>query len=92
MALQIFLVQYKVNPILNCSLAYGTDYGIAIVDIVQHVLVTTLLTSDLYGTNDPFSRPVRPNNDSSEDHDQNGAAMERALETVGPTFDWENVE
>jgi hypothetical protein len=37
-------------------IAIGTDHGLAIVDIAQHILVWSWTTPEMYGTSDPYMR------------------------------------
>lgn len=40
-------------------MAYGTEYGLVIVDIVQKVCVMNVASPDLYGSQDPYARTPR---------------------------------
>lgn len=40
-------------------MAYGTEYGLVIVDIVQKVCLMNLASPDLYGAQDPYARTPR---------------------------------
>lgn len=40
-------------------MAYGTEYGLVIVDIVQKVCVMNVASPDLYGAQDPYARTPR---------------------------------
>lgn len=40
-------------------MAYGTEYGIVIVDIVQKVCLLNIASPDLYGAQDPYARTPR---------------------------------
>uniref|UniRef100_A0A914XGW2 Lethal giant larvae homologue 2 domain-containing protein n=1 Tax=Plectus sambesii TaxID=2011161 RepID=A0A914XGW2_9BILA len=54
-------------------IAIGTDHGLAIVDIAQHILVWSWMTSELYGSSDPFVRqpPCRPQLSTASDSSVN---------------------
>lgn len=40
-------------------MAYGTEHGLVIVDIVQKVCLLNVASPDLYGAQDPYSRTPR---------------------------------
>lgn len=40
-------------------MAYGTEHGLVIVDIVQKVCLLNVASPDLYGAQDPYSRAPR---------------------------------
>lgn len=40
-------------------MAYGTEYGLVIVDILQKVCLMNLASPDLYGAQDPYARTPR---------------------------------
>nr|XP_036232564.1 syntaxin-binding protein 5 isoform X4 [Bactrocera oleae] len=37
-------------------MAYGTEYGLVVIDIVQKICLLSVACPDLYGANDPYSR------------------------------------
>lgn len=41
------------------SMAYGTEHGLVVVDIVQKVCLLNMASPDLYGAQDPYSRSPR---------------------------------
>ncbi|XP_055371131.1 syntaxin-binding protein 5 isoform X5 [Condylostylus longicornis] len=51
-------------------MAYGNEYGIAVVDIIQKVCLLNVASPDLYGAQDPYSRvpksPKRSDNNKDE--------------------------
>lgn len=40
-------------------MAYGTEHGLVIVDIVQKICLLNVASPDLYGAQDPYSRTPR---------------------------------
>lgn len=40
-------------------MAYGTEYGLVIVDIVQKTCLLNIASPDLYGAQDPYARTPR---------------------------------
>lgn len=44
---------------LHGSMAYGTEYGLVIVDIVQKICLLNIASPDLYGAQDPYARTPR---------------------------------
>lgn len=40
-------------------MAYGTEHGLVIVDIVQKLCLLNVASPDLYGAQDPYSRAPR---------------------------------
>lgn len=40
-------------------MAYGTEHGLVVVDIVQKVCLLNMASPDLYGNQDPYSRSPR---------------------------------
>ncbi|XP_067638470.1 syntaxin-binding protein 5 isoform X9 [Eurosta solidaginis] len=40
-------------------MAYGTEYGLVVIDIVQKICLLSAVCPDLYGANDPYSRNPR---------------------------------
>lgn len=53
------------------SMAYGTEYGLVIVDIVQKICLLNVASADLYGAQDPYSRSPRSpkqRSDTMTDH------------------------
>lgn len=40
-------------------MAYGTEYGLVIVDIVQKICLLNIASPDLYGAQDPYARTPR---------------------------------
>lgn len=41
------------------SMAYGTEYGLVVVDIVQKICLLNIASPDLYGAQDPYARTPR---------------------------------
>jgi len=37
-------------------MAYGTEYGLVIIDIIQKICLLSVACPDLYGAHDPYSR------------------------------------
>lgn len=40
-------------------MAYGTEYGLVVVDIVQKICLLNIASPDLYGAQDPYARTPR---------------------------------
>lgn len=40
-------------------MAYGTEYGLVIVDIVQKICLLNIASPDMYGSQDPYARTPR---------------------------------
>ncbi|XP_059224252.1 syntaxin-binding protein 5 isoform X6 [Stomoxys calcitrans] len=52
-------------------MAYGTEYGLVIIDIIQKVCLLSIACPDLYGAHDPYSRtPKSPKRIETKDQDQ----------------------
>jgi syntaxin-binding protein 5 len=53
-------------------MAYGNEYGLALVDIVQKVCLLNVASPDLYGAQDPYSRQPRSpkRTDASQPRDE----------------------
>lgn len=52
-------------------MAYGNEYGLVIVDIVQKICLLNVASADLYGAQDPYSRSPRSpkqRSDTMTDH------------------------
>lgn len=44
-------------PVVNpFRFAYGTEYGLAVIDMIQKVCLLNIASPDLYGAQDPYSR------------------------------------
>lgn len=48
-----------INCLRPSRMAYGTESGLAIIDIVQKVCLFNVASPDLYGAQDPYSRVPR---------------------------------
>lgn len=49
-------------------MAYGTEYGLVIIDIIQKVCLFSIACPDLYGAQDPYSRvPKSPKRNDNKD-------------------------
>lgn len=56
-----FLQYLKLITLLYSSsssfrMAYGTEYGLVIIDIIQKICLLSIACPDLYGAHDPYSR------------------------------------
>lgn len=40
-------------------MAYGTEYGLVVIDIIQRCYLLSVASPDLYGGHDPYSRIPR---------------------------------
>lgn len=49
----------KCEKIIICSMAYGNEVGIVVVDILQKTCLLSICTPNLYGSADPYQRVPR---------------------------------
>lgn len=56
-----FFLLFSLLSWLLCafSMAYGTEYGLVVVDIVQKICLLNIASPDLYGSQDPYARTPR---------------------------------
>lgn len=55
--MRFFTISKQISYSLR--MAYGTEHGLVIVDIVQKVCLLNVASPDLYGAQDPYSRTPR---------------------------------
>ncbi|XP_013102649.1 syntaxin-binding protein 5 isoform X1 [Stomoxys calcitrans] len=67
-------------------MAYGTEYGLVIIDIIQKVCLLSIACPDLYGAHDPYSRtPKSPKRIETKDQDQSRSPSSDQLhDTTSP--------
>lgn len=53
------LTKFVLNVFKIYRMAYGTEHGLVIVDIVQKICLLNVASPDLYGAQDPYSRAPR---------------------------------
>ncbi|XP_046801362.1 syntaxin-binding protein 5 isoform X3 [Lucilia cuprina] len=63
-------------------MAYGTEYGLVIIDIIQKVCLLSVACPDLYGAHDPYSRtPKSPKRIENKDEQSRSPSSDQALDT-----------
>lgn len=66
-------------------MAYGNEYGVVLVDIIQKVCLLNVASPDLYGAQDPYSRqPRSPKRLEPQSRDEQ--ARSPSIDQVSPTF------
>lgn len=55
----LILFVFLTHSLSRNSMAYGTEYGLVIVDIVQKICLLNIASPDLYGAQDPYARTPR---------------------------------
>lgn len=75
--------------LLNClpfSMAYGTEYGLVVVDIVQKICLLNIASPDLYGSQDPYARtprsPKRTETGASRDEQARSPSIDQVCTIV----------
>lgn len=67
------------------SMAYGTEYGLVIVDIVQKICLLNIASPDLYGAQDPYARtprsPKRTDTTTSRDEQARSPSIDQVCTT-----------
>ncbi|XP_004529410.1 syntaxin-binding protein 5 isoform X2 [Ceratitis capitata] len=70
-------------------MAYGTEYGLVVIDIVQKICLLSVACPDLYGANDPYSRnpksPKRIENKEEQSRSPSSDQINGATSSVAGT-------
>lgn len=68
------------------SMAYGTEYGLVVVDIVQKISLLNIASPDLYGAQDPYARtprsPKRTETGASRDEQARSPSIDQVCTIV----------
>ncbi|XP_037822841.1 syntaxin-binding protein 5 isoform X1 [Lucilia sericata] len=66
-------------------MAYGTEYGLVIIDIIQKVCLLSVACPDLYGAHDPYSRtPKSPKRIENKDEQSRSPSSDQLNDTTSP--------
>ncbi|XP_073834958.1 syntaxin-binding protein tomosyn isoform X1 [Musca autumnalis] len=66
-------------------MAYGTEYGLVIIDIIQKVCLLSIACPDLYGAHDPYSRtPKSPKRIETKDDQSRSPSSDQLHDTTSP--------
>lgn len=67
-------------------MAYGTEYGLVVVDIVQKISLLNIASPDLYGAQDPYARtprsPKRTESGTSRDEQARSPSIDQVCTIV----------
>lgn len=67
-------------------MAYGTEYGLVVVDIVQKICLLNIASPDLYGSQDPYARtprsPKRTETGASRDEQARSPSIDQVCTIV----------
>lgn len=65
-------------------MAYGTEYGLVIVDIVQKTCLLNIASPDLYGAQDPYARTPRSpkRTDASRDEQARSPSIDQVCRNL----------
>ncbi|KRG07074.1 syntaxin-binding protein 5 isoform X3 [Drosophila mojavensis] len=62
-------------------MAYGTEYGLVIIDIIQKICLLSVACPDLYGAHDPYSRtPKSPKRIESKEEQSRSPSSDQATD------------
>jgi syntaxin-binding protein 5 len=66
-------------------MAYGNEYGVVLIDIIQKVCLLNVASPDLYGAQDPYSRqPRSPKRLEAQGRDEQ--ARSPSIDQVSPSL------
>ncbi|XP_069965669.1 syntaxin-binding protein 5 isoform X2 [Bactrocera oleae] len=66
-------------------MAYGTEYGLVVIDIVQKICLLSVACPDLYGANDPYSRnPKSPKKIENKEEQSRSPSSDQLNDTTSP--------
>ncbi|KAH8387043.1 hypothetical protein KR093_004226 [Drosophila rubida] len=66
-------------------MAYGTEYGLVIIDIIQKICLLSVACPDLYGAHDPYSRtPKSPKRIESKEEQSRSPSSDQLNDTTSP--------
>ncbi|XP_067638468.1 syntaxin-binding protein 5 isoform X8 [Eurosta solidaginis] len=66
-------------------MAYGTEYGLVVIDIVQKICLLSAVCPDLYGANDPYSRnPRSPKRIENKEEQSRSPSSDQIHEGTAP--------
>ncbi|XP_067638462.1 syntaxin-binding protein 5 isoform X2 [Eurosta solidaginis] len=66
-------------------MAYGTEYGLVVIDIVQKICLLSAVCPDLYGANDPYSRnPRSPKRIENKEEQSRSPSSDQLNDTTSP--------
>ncbi|XP_054731427.1 syntaxin-binding protein 5 isoform X1 [Anastrepha obliqua] len=66
-------------------MAYGTEYGLVVIDIVQKTCLLSVACPDLYGANDPYSRnPKSPKRIENKEEQSRSPSSDQLNDTTSP--------
>lgn len=72
------------------SMAYGTEYGLVVVDIVQKICLLNIASPDLYGSQDPYARtprsPKRTETATSRDEQARSPSIDQVCTICSTVF------
>lgn len=64
-------------------MAYGTEHGLVVVDIIQKVCLLNVASPDLYGAQDPYSRvPRSPKRTDNAQYSKDDQARSPSIDQV----------
>lgn len=71
-------------------MAYGTEYGLVVVDIVQKICLLNIASPDLYGSQDPYARtprsPKRTETATSRDEQARSPSIDQVCTICSTVF------
>ncbi|EDW38753.1 GL13139 [Drosophila persimilis] len=66
-------------------MAYGTEYGLVIIDIIQKICLLSVACPDLYGAHDPYSRtPKSPKRIENKEEQSRSPSSDQLNDTTSP--------
>ncbi|XP_017482428.1 PREDICTED: syntaxin-binding protein 5-like isoform X1 [Rhagoletis zephyria] len=66
-------------------MAYGTEYGLVVIDIVQKICLLSVACPDLYGANDPYSRnPKSPKRIENKEEQSRSPSSDQLNDNTSP--------
>lgn len=84
-------------------MAYGTEYGLVIIDIIQKIRLLSVACPDLYGAHDPYSRtPKSPKRIESKEEQSRSPSSDQVSDgwfivilidwLIVRSFDWLKID